>query len=115
MNRWRGPTPWPQRVSSAGATLSVIVGASTLAGWWLGVPQLVQPLPWLPGMAPSTAARAILLGTSILLARRSLISNTRRGAASLCAAIVLLTAAATLIEYVWNRQPWRFTDGSAPS
>ncbi|HKF66931.1 MAG TPA: ATP-binding protein [Vicinamibacterales bacterium] len=115
MNRWRGPTQWPQRVSSAGATLSVIVGAATLAGWWFGVPQLMQPLPWLPGVAPSTAARSILLGTSILLARRSLISNTRRGAASLCAAIVLLTAAATLIEYIWNRQPWRFTDGSAPS
>lgn len=96
-------TPWPQRVTVLGATLSLIFGSAALAGWWLGVPKFVQPLFWLPGMVPNTALWAILLGASLLLTRPSRASTTRRGAAAACAVVVLLMAGATLAEYVWHR------------
>jgi PAS domain S-box-containing protein len=100
------PTPWPQRVTVFAATLPLIFGATALAGWWLGVPQFVQPLPWLPGMVPNTALWSILLGTSVLLARRSRTSTTRRLAAAACAVVVLLMAAITLAEHMWHQDLW---------
>jgi PAS domain S-box-containing protein len=72
----------------------------------LRVPRLVQPLPWLPGMVPNTAAWSILLGISVLLVRRPPVPTVRRVASALCAVAVVVMAATTLTEYIWGRSLW---------
>ena len=70
LNAGQPEAQWPLRASGIGGAFALFVGAVVLMGWWLGVSRLVQPIPWLPGMVPNTAAAFVLLGTSLLLLRR---------------------------------------------
>jgi PAS domain S-box-containing protein len=97
---------WPLTAGAVGAALSLLLGGAAIAGWLLRIPRLIQPLPWLPGMVPNTAVFSILLGVSVLLVRQLPVSPLRGSASAACAAVVLLMAATTLAEYVWNRDLW---------
>jgi PAS domain S-box-containing protein len=102
LNAGQPEARWPLRASSIGGAFSLLVGATVLMGWWLDVSWLVQPMRWLPGMVPNTAAAFVLLGTSLLLMRQHLAPASRRRAAAACAAVVVIVAAITLAEYIWN-------------
>src|SRR5262245_45566010 len=94
---------WPLQVSAVSGALSQLFGFTVLAGWWFGVARIVQPIPGLPAMAPSTAEWSILLGTSLLLLRPSNIRVLWRRLAQVCALVVVVLATTTLADYAWSR------------
>ena len=85
---------------------AVLSGVVVLAGWWTGVLRIVRPIPGLPGMVPTTAVYAVLLGTSLLCLRRPPVSRLRRSLAEVSAFIVIGLAMGTLAEYVSARDLW---------
>jgi PAS domain S-box-containing protein len=87
-------------VSGLAGAFALLMGTAVLAGGWLGVTRIVQPIPSLPAMAPNTAAWFVLLGTSTLLLRRREISWARRWSAQALALLVTCHAGATLAEHL---------------
>ena len=86
---------WLERTSLLLAAGLVLLGASGLAGWWLHLDALVQPLP---GFAPITANASLcifLLGVALLgqelAAPRMVVA---------CAGLPAGIAALTLVEYI---------------
>ena len=86
---------WLEHVSLFLAGTLVILGLGTLAGWWLHVDVLAQPLPGLAPMSANAALCVLLLGVA-LLAQDQESSRTVVGAAVLPGGITILT----LLEYL---------------
>ena len=97
---------WSLRFSAIAGVLAVLVGGFVLAGWWLGVLLVVRPMPGLPGMVPNTALSAVLLGTSLLILRRTPISPSQRLLVQVSTLVVIGLTAGTLAEYMSGRDLW---------
>jgi len=86
---------WLERSSLLLAIGLVLLGASGLAGWWLHLDALVQPLP---GFAPITANASLcifLLGVALLGQELAVPLLVVAGAG-----VPALISALTLVEYV---------------
>ena len=57
---------WLERTSLLLAGSLVLLGAGGLAGWWLQLDSLIQPLPGFASIAPNGALVALLLGCALL-------------------------------------------------
>ena len=90
---------WPEHVGAVAAIAAQLLGLVVLAGWWLGIARVVQPIPGMPEMVQDTALYFVLLGTSLLLLRRP---HTRRRwprLAQIFALVAVALATLTLIQY----------------
>jgi len=97
---------WPWQASGVGGTGSVLLGVVVLAGWWLAVVRIVQPIPGLPRIVPNTVSWFVLLGVSLLILRRRRIGSTRRWLERALALVVVLLAGTTVTEYLFARYLW---------
>jgi PAS domain S-box-containing protein len=85
-----------------GRVLAIIagtIGVVTLAGWWLGVARLRAPVPGTAEMAPNSALMLIACGAALALLATPA-SPVRRRLARGLAALVVATAAITVIEWI---------------
>ena len=75
-------TSWPKHVAAASAVLVIALGAAVLAGWFFGVPTLIQIRPHLPPMTGDAAACFALSGLALLSlvvdGPRRLVASPRR-------------------------------------
>ena len=88
---------WPDRASVALAAALVLIGAGTLAGWWMRSDELLQPFPGTAALKINEAAGIWILGLVFLA-----IEFGRRNLAFL-AVIPALIALITLAEEVLQR------------
>jgi PAS domain S-box-containing protein len=90
---------WPEHVGAVAALAAQLLGLVVFAGWWLGIARVVQPIPGMPEMVQDTALCFVLLGTSLLLLRRSYTRRPWRRLAQIFALVAVAIAILTLIEY----------------
>jgi two-component sensor histidine kinase/PAS domain-containing protein len=89
-----------QRVSVAFACLPIVIGLIAMLGWALGLPTLTQFLSARSAMQPITALCAILAGLGIIAAASA---HGRAALARLLAAVVILLALQTLLQFAMGR------------
>ncbi|MGE5708500.1 MAG: hypothetical protein ACM3YO_09215, partial [Bacteroidota bacterium] len=75
------------------AVFAILAGALALLGYWFDLPALKSILPPWPAMQANSAIAFILLGSALLLGKRSRLSRA-------LAAFVCLLAGLTLIEHL---------------
>jgi len=92
--------PLLRAISASAATIAVIVGITTLAGWALNSERLKAVIPGLIPMNPTTAVCLALIGTAMWLLREERGPAGRRWAGR-AVALVVLTVAATRL---WSHQ-----------
>ena len=102
----RQPAERAQQISGIAGACAVLLGAAVLAGWWLGVQHLVQPIRGLPGMVPITALCFFLTGTAVLFVRHPNLARRGRWLARGLALFVVVASATTMLEYLWDRGLW---------
>jgi len=91
------PTDWPRRSALITGTASGLLGLAVLVGWSVHYFPLIQISPALAPMQRMTALGFLFCGLALVL-----MSAERRRLAAMCAALPLLTAALTSLEYVFN-------------
>jgi hypothetical protein len=94
---------WLSRIAPAAGGFAVVVGLLTLAGYALREPMLVSVLPGSVPMAPSTAVLFVLMGVSLGLVAPHGAGAVRRRTGQCLAVLVVLIAAAILLQYVLGR------------
>jgi PAS domain S-box-containing protein len=86
---------WLERASLVLAGGLVLLGAATLAAWWLHLDFLVQPLPGFASIAPNVAICILLLGGALL----GIELNAPRTVVAVVALAAAMLAVLTLAEY----------------
>ncbi len=93
------------RAAAAVAAAAVaLIGAVGLVGAALGVPWLMQPLGWLPAIAPLTGVALLCAAFALALVRCAAPSPGARAAAGAAAAGMIAIAAGTLIDLAVERR-----------
>jgi PAS domain S-box-containing protein len=84
------------------ALVAICLGGYALATWVLDFPTLKALLPWRLAMRANTSFICLLSGVSLWLLHHENPSRIQRYGRELCAALVALIAALTLIEHATN-------------
>lgn len=92
-------------LSKAGSATALVVGLLVLVGWALDIEILKRAFPGLASMKANTAIAFILSGTALWLLQADQVGPRTRPIARVCAFIVALIGALTLIEYQFG---WDF-------
>ena len=98
------PLPAKLRIAQA-VTLSagialIILGVAVLIGWAFGIVLLKSIGPNMPSMKPNTAVCLAFSGISLLLLRPERVFGTRLRIGQVCATVVIVIGALTLIEFL---------------
>ncbi len=88
--------------SGLAGLVSVGIGGSSLAGWFLDSPRLMWVLPGTPGIALATAGLLVLAGASLLLMRSEPVAPVRRRLGAGLAWMVVLTSGWMVLARVFG-------------
>ena len=87
---------WPTYLAAGSGAFTAALGVSTLAGWLLSVPALVQIRPNLPAMTPTAAASFALCGIALL----AVALRGPRPVVTTCAGVAGVLSVLTILEFV---------------
>jgi PAS domain S-box-containing protein len=89
-------------VASVASVALIILGVSVLIGWAFDIGVLKRIAPDMPTMKPNTAVCFVLTGLSLWLLRREGVSGARLRWGQVCATVVIVVGALTLIEFLFK-------------
>src|SRR5580765_6914942 len=89
-------------VASVASVALIILGVSVLIGWAFDIGVLKSIAPDMPTMKPNTAVCFVLAGLSLWLLRREGVSGPRLRWGQVCATVVIVIGALTLVEFLFK-------------
>jgi PAS domain S-box-containing protein len=98
----RSKTRIASAVTSCASVAVILLGIGVLIGWTADISLLKGISPYFASMKPNTAVCFVLAGVSLWLLRSEGISGLRLRLGQIGAAIVVLIAALTLIEFIFK-------------